>query len=202
MTQAVREPLVSIEPGDALWERFFTVAPLVLVGTREPDGGYDLAPKHMVMPLSWQGHIGFVCVERHATYRNARREGAFTMSYLRPGQIMDASLAAAPRCEDDYKMSLDAVTTFPAARVDGVLVAGGYVYLECELDRIVDGFAENSLVAGRVVAARVHEEALRAEDRDDQDLVRDAPLLAYLHPGRFAAVGETRSFPFPAGMKR
>src|SRR5690606_34430059 len=37
-----------------VWDRFFTVAPLVLVGTREPDGRFDLAPKHMVLPLGWQ----------------------------------------------------------------------------------------------------------------------------------------------------
>ena len=23
------------------------------LGTREPDGGYDLAPKHMATPLGW-----------------------------------------------------------------------------------------------------------------------------------------------------
>ena len=32
---------------DAVWERVFTVAPLVIVGSKETDGTYDLAPKHM-----------------------------------------------------------------------------------------------------------------------------------------------------------
>ena len=49
-----------------VWERFFTVAPLVLIGTREADGSFDLAPKHMVLPLGWQNYIGFVCTPRHA----------------------------------------------------------------------------------------------------------------------------------------
>ena len=36
-----------------LWTRFFSVAPLVLVGTKEGDH-YDIAPKHMAMPLAWK----------------------------------------------------------------------------------------------------------------------------------------------------
>jgi hypothetical protein len=43
-----------------IWDAFFTVAPLVLVGTREDDGSHDLAPKHMALPLGWQNHFGFV----------------------------------------------------------------------------------------------------------------------------------------------
>ena len=34
-----------------VWDRVFTVNPLVLVGTKEEDGGYDLAPKHMAFPI-------------------------------------------------------------------------------------------------------------------------------------------------------
>ena len=36
-----------------IWEQVYMVAPLIIVGTREPDGTYDLAPKHMAMPISW-----------------------------------------------------------------------------------------------------------------------------------------------------
>ena len=44
---------------------------------------------------------------------------------------------------------------FAAGTVDGVLLEGAYMVLECRLDRIVDGFGVNSLIIGRVVAARV-----------------------------------------------
>ena len=43
---------------------------------------------------------------------------------------------------------------------------------------------------------------MRAMDADDADLLRDAPLLAYLSPGRFSRVDESYSFPFPAGMRK
>jgi len=71
--------VVSLDVTAPIWERFFTVAPLVVVGTREEDGSYDLAPKHMATPMGWQNYIGFVCTPRHRTYHNVRRERAFTV---------------------------------------------------------------------------------------------------------------------------
>ena len=194
--------LVSLEINYPLWDRIFMVFPLVIVGSKEPDGSYDLAPKHMAMPLSWGNYYGFVCTPRHATYHNARREGVFTVSYPRPEQWLETSLTAAPRCEDGQKHALGAVATFPAETVDGVLVSDGYLHFECELDRIIDGFGVNSLIIGRIVAALADPAALRAAERDDQELIYNAPLLSYLHPGRFAEIRETRSFPFPEGMKK
>jgi hypothetical protein len=43
---------------------------------------------------------------------------------------------------------------------------------------------------------------MRTLEHDGQDLIRQAPLLAYLPPARFATVERTFSFPFPAGFKR
>ena len=70
--------------------------PLVIVGTVEPDGGPDLAPKHMAGPVSWDNLFGFICCDRHATYRNAVRTGAFTVSCPTPDQIVATSLTSAP----------------------------------------------------------------------------------------------------------
>ena len=55
---------------ETVWERVFTVAPLVIVGSKGPDGTYDLAPKHMAMPLGWGDRYCFVCTPRHNTHRN------------------------------------------------------------------------------------------------------------------------------------
>ena len=193
--------LVELDVGQPIWDRFFWVAPLVLIGTREPGGGHDLAPKHMVTPLGWQNYFGFVCTPRHGTYGNAQRTGVFTVTYPRPEQLVTTSLAASPR-EGRGKPALSVLPVFSAATVDGVLVEGGYLFLECELDRIVDGFGENALIVGRVVAARAEEAVLRGNDRADEQIMRDAPVLAYLNPGRFASVRDTLSFPFPSGMRK
>ncbi|GIV57171.1 MAG: flavin reductase [Caldilineae bacterium] len=194
--------LVSLDVDHPFWERFFLVHPLVVIGTREPDGTFDLAPKHMAMPMGWGPFFGFVCTPRHATYHNARREGAFTVSYPTPEQVVAASLSATARCDDATKPVLKTLPTLPARSVEGVLLRDAYLYLECRLERIVDGFGANSLIAGRVVAAHVHEDALRQEDRDDQEVLATAPLLAYLHPGRFATINASQAFPFPAHFKR
>ncbi|MGQ9871755.1 flavin reductase [Leptodesmis sp.] len=99
------------------------MAPLVVIGTREPDGGYDLAPKHMAMPIGWENYFGFVCTPRHHTYQNVLREQAFTVSFPRPEQVVLASLSAAPRCEEDAKPALAALPILPASVVDGVFCA-------------------------------------------------------------------------------
>ena len=199
---AAERGLVSLGADFSVWERFFQIAPLIVVGTREPGGTYDLAPKHLAMPMGWGNYFGFVCTPAHATYVNARREGAYTVSFPRPSQVVLASLAAAPRCEGDTKPSLDLLETFPAARVDGVLLEDAYLHLECETYKIFDDFARNSLITGRVVEAHVSEAAIRRTDKDDEDLLFEAPLLAYVAPGRYAEVSHTFAFPFHSGMER
>ena len=193
--------VVTLSTDAPIWDRFFTVAPLVIVGTREPDGSHDLAPKHMAMPLGWQNYFCFVCSPRHATQRNAQRTGAFTVSFPWPRQFLQISLAAAGRDEHNAKPSLAALPTRPARTVDGVLVDDASAWLECELERVVDGFGVNTLLVGRVVDAAVLEDAMRGPDRDDGELIDATPLLAYVSPGRFAEIASTMSFPFPADFR-
>jgi len=203
MNESTGQPAHRTLPiGEELWRRTFMVAPLVIVGTIEEDGGHDLAPKHMAMPLGWGEHYCFACSPRHATQRNAERTGAFTVSYPRPEQVVASSLTASPRDADDSKPALAALSTIPSSVVDGVLVDGAYLWLECELDRVLDGYGQNSLIIGRIVAATAAADAVRGDDIDDAELLARTPLLAYLPPGRFAEIAETNSFPFPAEFRR
>lgn len=185
-----------------LWDRVFTVAPLVLVGSREEDGTYNLAPKHMAMPLGWDHFYGFVCSPGHTTYHNIRRHGFFTVSYPKPSEVLLASLAAAPRCEDRTKPTMLVLPTFPASVVEGILVEGCYFHLECELLEIRDGLGRNSLIMGKVVAASALEESLRRAEHDEADWIYRHPLLAYLSPARMAEIRSTTAFPFPEGFSR
>jgi flavin reductase (DIM6/NTAB) family NADH-FMN oxidoreductase RutF len=193
--------IVPISTDAPIWGRAFIVAPLVLVATLEDDGSPDVAPKHMAMPLGWENRFCFVCSPRHATYRNAVARRSFTLSFPLPDRIVETSLAAGGRAEDSSKPSLAAVPTFPARVVEGVLVDGCYLWLECELERVIDGFGENSLVIGHVVAAAADERALRDPERDDADLLHELPLLAYLSPGRFATIDATHAFPFAVDFR-
>lgn len=192
-------PLATDRP---IWDRFFTVAPLVIVGSKEADGSYNLAPKHLAMPLGWENLYCFVCSPRHTTYHNVRRHRAFTVSFPRPSEVLRTSLAAAPRCEDGSKPSLLVLPVLPAGKVDGVRVTDSYLVLECTLHSVLDGFGPNSLIIGDVVAAAAHEDALRTEERDEADQIFQSPLLAYLSPGRFAEIRQSTAFPFPKGFSR
>ena len=196
------DKLIELDVSHSIWERFFTVFPLVIIGTRDTDGTMDLAPKHLAIPLSWESHFGFVCSQTHRTYQNIRRTEEFTVTYARPSQIVLASLAATPRCDDDSKPIVEALSTFPAKTVDSVFLEDGYLFLECRLTKIYDDFGRNSLIAGEIIAARVAPDAAKDSDRDDQDLLMSSPLLAYLYPGRFAAISKSNKLPFPAGFKR
>jgi flavin reductase (DIM6/NTAB) family NADH-FMN oxidoreductase RutF len=194
--------LVALDTDFPVWEQFYTVSPLVVIGTRDNDS-YDLAPKHMAFPLSWDNYFGFVCTPAHRTYQNILREKCFTVSYPRPDQVVLASLTASPRFEEtDEKPVVNALPTFPARHLDGVFLEDGYLFLECELDRIMDGFGRNSLIAGKVIAASVHKDSKLNEEQDAGEMIHQAPLLAYLYPGRFAEIRETRAFPFPREFRK
>lgn len=197
-----RAGLVTLDDVEAIWSRFFMVSPLVVVGTMEGEG-YNLAPKHMAMPLGWDNYFGFVCTRRHATYQNIRQSGFFTVSFPKPSQVVLASLSAAPRIgEDEEKATLKHLPTFPAKEIEGILLEDAYLYLECKMDRIVDGFGNQSLIVGCVKAAHVDGAYARQSEVDDGSLINEAPLLAYLSPGRYAAIDDTKAFPFPAGFER
>jgi len=202
MSDSESTHLIELDISEPIWESFFTVFPLVIVGSREADGRDDLAPKHLAIPMSWQNHFGFVCTPRHNTYQNIQRDKEFAVTYMRPSQTVLASLAASPRCDDGSKPITEAMPTFAAQSVKASFVQDGYLFLECELEQIVDNLGDNSLIIGRIVSARVAEDALRTSDRDDEDLVYTAPLLAYLYPGRFAEIKNSNKLPFPAGFKR
>jgi len=197
-----RASIVEIDTSVPVWEQFFTVAPLVLIGTRDEDGALDLAPKHMVTPMGWQNYFGFVCTPRHNTCTNIERTGEFTVSYPKPSQVLMTSLAASPRIEEGSKPVIDYFDTFPARLVDGQFIDDGYLYFECRHFKTVGGFGENCLITGEIVAAYADEACLRHTEGDDQETIHTAPLFAYLAPGRFATIDRSNAFPFPESMRK
>ena len=199
---SVSSHVVQLDTTVPVWEQFFTVAPLVLVGTRDEDGSLDLAPKHMVTPMGWQNFFGFVCTPRHKTCSNVERTGEFTVSYPKPSQVLMSSLAASPRSPEGRKPVIDYFHTFPATLIDGRFIKDGYLYFECRHHKTVRGFGENCLVTGEIVAAYADERYLRSSETDDQETIHASPLFAYLAPGRFATIDRSNAFPFPESMKK
>jgi len=193
---------IKLDPQANLWDRVFTVAPLVLIGSRGDDGRTDIAPKHMVTPIGWGPYFGFVCTPRHATYRNIKRNGTFTVSYPRADQVVLSSLTAAPRCEDDSKPNVEVLDLFEADNENDMFVNGSYLLLECKKHTMLDGFGEESMIIGEITAAYADEAALRTSESDDNEVIEQSKMLTYLPPGRWAEIKTSYSFPFPSGFSQ
>ena len=88
-----------------------------------------------------------------------------------------------------------------APGMDAPFLKDSYLMLECTLDRIVEGFGEFGLIAGKITAVYVDPESMRVSEGDDGDMIRDNPLMAYLPYGRFAKIKETYVFPLPVGFE-
>ena len=199
---SAKKNIVELDTTMPVWDQFFTVAPLVLIGTTDEDGSLDLAPKHMVTPMGWQNYFGFVCSPRHGTCSNIERTGVFTVSYPRPSQVLFTSLAASPRQDGGGKPIIKYLNTFPAKQIDGAFIEDAYLFFECQHHKTIDGFGENCLITGEIVAAYADDDFIRHAEADDQEIIHDSPLFAYLAPGRFAAIDRSNAFPFPESMKK
>lgn len=186
-----------------IWDQVFTVAPLVVIGTKEGED-YDLAPKHMVTPVSFDNFFGFVCTPDHATYHNIKNTGYFTVSYPIPDKVILASLSAMRRCENitKSKQIVEVLPTIKAKTMDALMVADSYLYLECELYKIVDGFGPNSFITGKITRAVANTNYIRISELDEQEQIIKNPLLVYIANGRFAKIEQTYNFPFPKDFKR
>lgn len=204
MSDNTSSPMVDITDDPNLWNRFFMVHSLLIIGSKEKDGSYNMAPKHMAMPLGFGPYLGFMGTPRKSTFRNIQREKVFTVSFPRPDQLVQTSLAASPREDDDTKPVIDAMSLVESQKIEGRFLEDSYLQLECNLSEIMGKFGEWEIIVGEIVAAYVHEDALRqqGDDADDNRLVNESPLLAYLHPDRFSTIEKSNHFPLPKDFKR
>jgi|AntRauTorcE11897_2_1112592.scaffolds.fasta_scaffold00774_2 flavin reductase (DIM6/NTAB) family NADH-FMN oxidoreductase RutF len=204
MAKQDQSTMIDITDAPDIWSRCFMVHSLVIIGSREANSAYNLAPKHMAMPLGFGNYFGFMGTPRKKTYENVKREKAFTVSYPQPHQLVLSSLSASRREKDDTKPIIEKIPTVDARRIDGKFLKDSYFQLECELSQTVGKFGEWELVVGEIVAAYVHKNAHRdeAKDKEDSKLIENHPLLAYLHPDRFSIVKESHNFPLPKDFKR
>ncbi|NNK10384.1 MAG: flavin reductase, partial [Flavobacteriaceae bacterium] len=165
---------------------------------------YDLAPKHMVTPMGFGNYFGFVCTPRHSTYQNIKETGNFTVSFPKPSQIIQTSLSATPRstCNSKSDDVLQALSMVGATTMDAPMIEGAYLYLECELFKVIDDFDDYSLITGSIKAVHVDKDYMKVSDSDERVQLKKFPLLAYIAQGRFASVSETFNFPFPKDFKR
>lgn len=203
MNTLKQDNYVLLDNMTSIWDQVFTVAPLVVIGTKERQG-YDLAPKHMASPLGFGNYFGFVCTSRHNTFSNVLATGQFTVSFPLPDQIISTSLSASPRTKSISKSEgiINALPVLKAPSMDAPIIADAYFYLECGLHKIIDGFDDYSIITGKIKAAYAHKDYMKVSEMDEQEQILKNPLLAYIAPGRFAKIAATNGFPFPKNFKR
>jgi len=175
----------------------------VVIGTKENEG-YGLAQKHMATPIGVGNYFGYVCTPRHGTYHNVMANKEFSVSFPRPDQIVPTALSSSLRCEQISK-SLGIIEALPivkATTMDVPMIKDAYLYFECELFKIIDGFDDYSIITGTIKEAHVHKDYLKVSGKVEQEQLHENPLLAYIATGRFAKICDTYSFPFPKDFKR
>ena len=140
MSTALRPDYVALDTSIPIWDRLFVPTPLIVVGSRDEQGNDNLAPKNMAMPLGWSNHFGFMCTARHRTYRNIEHSKTFTVSFPPTDRVVMAAVAATPRGDDKIKHSLKVLPTVRAARSGCLALKDAYLWFDCDLARIVEGF--------------------------------------------------------------
>ena len=192
----------TLDTSNPIWDRIFTVAPLIVIGTKEGEA-YNLAPKHMATPIGFDNYFGFVCTPKHATYQNIKATQEFTVSFPLPDHVVLAALSATPRCDDPLRSKpiIKALPSLKAVHVDALFLEASYLFFECKLFKIIDGFNENSIITGKIMAAHVDKKYMKTFEKDEQQQLKENPLLAYISKGRFAKITKTYNFPFPKNFK-
>ena len=194
---------ISLDVKESIWEHFYTVAPLVVIGTKE-NQGFDLAPKHMATPLGFSDFFGFVCTPRHNTYHNIKKNQRFSVSFVKPSLIFEPSFNTMPRCavKDFPEEITNQIPTVTNHDGEVIFVRDSYVMLDCSAYKIIDGFDDYSLITGKINYAKVHKDYKIVSDEGHQKQIYDNPLLAYIAQGRFASIKETLSYPYPKDFQR
>lgn len=203
MKKDIQKRYVRLNLEDSIWDRVFMVAPLIVVGSKEGQT-YDLAPKHMATLIGNSNYFAFVCTPNHTTYHNIKNYKEFSVSFPIPDQVVLASLCASPRCDKhiEGKPIITELPTTKCRKIDALIFKDSYLYFECVLEKMIDGFDDYSIITGKIIEAYADHEYLKRFDKDEQQQIFDNPLLAYIAHGRFAKISSTYNFPLPKGFKR
>jgi len=184
-------------PLDGFGRQFFRSANLVLVTTLASSGVPNVAPKTQVMPVGRKGYWAFACCDRHHTYQNVIQQGEFVINFPGPELIEQVSQAAREFPPGTDEISEAGLTAMGSQEVRVPSIAECRVHLECKRYQVIDGYGEESLIVGEVVAVTVDEELVDA----GAELLEEYPLLVYVYPGHYTGIEHVKRFRFPRNYK-
>jgi flavin reductase (DIM6/NTAB) family NADH-FMN oxidoreductase RutF len=158
--------------------------PIGWIGTRRPDGSFNLAPFSFFNAVSSDPPIVLFSAGRHRdrpkdSATNAEESGAFTVNVVSEDLAVPMNQTSATYGPEDDEFAIAGLTAIQGTLVDAPLVAESPANLECRVIDVVAVGGENGtrLVLGEVVMIHVREDALDGT-RVDPDVIRAVGRLA------------------------
>lgn len=133
--------------------------PVVLVSTKDEKGGYDIAPVAWNCPLGKNPpRLLIVVGKRHRTCENITAAGEFIICvpHVSQAEMVRETGSVSGREIDKFdSMNIEA---FAGSSVDAMIPEGCVGYLECKVEKVIDG-GHVDIVAAEVLRAVVDKEA-------------------------------------------
>jgi len=170
---------------------------VALITTVSPSGVVNVAPKTQVMPVGRHNYWGFACCKQHHTYTNVVEQGEFVVNMPGLELIGKISDASQEFPEGTDELAAIGLCRFPSLQVRVPSITECGVHIECVRHTVLDAFGGDSLIIGRVVAARVDSELMLAP----QHTMSKKPLLVYVHPNHYTIIRDFAPFAFPPNYK-
>lgn len=141
--------------------------PIGWIGTRRPDGTFNLAPFSFFNVVATSPPTVMFSAGRHPdrpkdSVEFAERTGVFTVNIVSAELAESMSITSGSFGPDDDEFAIAGLTAVPGTMVDAPMVGEAPANLECEVVEVVDIGVEGRtrMVIGEVVAIHVREDAL------------------------------------------
>jgi len=172
---------VIIEPDKRKWHPSPILGQLVLVTTTNEDGTSNVAPKNWISYMAFgPSLIALGCNRKHWTAKNILRSREFVINV--PGANLVNTIWEAGYLDHPRPVESSGLTPIPSVKVKPPRIEECRAHLECVLDKHFD-YGDEVIILGRIVAASIDEEALKA--RDPYEYLK---MLVFLEDGIYGTV--------------
>ena len=158
--------------------------PIGWIGTRRPDGSFNLAPFSFFNVVSTNPPIVLFSAGTHSDRPKdsaslARLSGEFTVNIVSEDVVEAMSVTSGSFSAADDEFAIAGLTAVPGQKVEAPLVAESPANIECRVAQILDLGPEGRthLVIGDVVAIHVDERVLDGS-RVDHDALKAVGRMA------------------------
>lgn len=158
--------------------------PIGWIGTRRPDGSFNLAPFSFFNVVSANPPIVMFSAGTHQDRPKdsaalARLSGEFTVNIVSEDVVEAMSVTSGSFSADEDEFAIAGLTAVTGQKVDAPLVAESPANIECRVDQILELGHEGrtQLVIGDVVAIHVDERVLDGT-RVDHDVLKAVGRMA------------------------